>query len=111
MNYWAAPTEAFYPDQEKSRYDSILHLKYCVQFWATQFKKDIHKLECLQWKLTRTIEGLETKSCEEWLRQLDMFSLEKKRPRGSMIVIFKCLKDCHVEDGANLFSLVSEDKF
>lgn len=39
---------------------------------------------------------LETKSFEEWLKELSMFHL-KERLRGGMAV-FRYLKDCHEED-------------
>ena len=34
---------------------------------------------------------MEDESCEEWLKELGMFSLEKRQVRGSMMAMFKYL--------------------
>ncbi|KAK4822461.1 hypothetical protein QYF61_015467 [Mycteria americana] len=86
------------------------HLQYGVQLWSPQHRKDVELLERVQRRDTKMIQGVEALSYEDRLRELGLFSLEKRRLRGDLIAAFQYLKGAYRKDGDRLFSKACCDR-
>jgi len=69
------------------------HLESCIQLWSPQHRRGVDLLEWVRRRATKMIRGLQHPSCEERLRQLGLFSLEERRPRGGLMAAFQYLKE------------------
>ena len=86
------------------------HLEYCIQAWGPQYRKDVELLERVQRRATKMIRGLEHLSYEERLRELGLFSLEKRRLQGDLTVAFQYFKGAYEQEGEWLFTRVGSNR-
>ncbi|GAB0183768.1 mitochondrial enolase superfamily member 1 [Grus japonensis] len=86
------------------------HLEYCIQLWGLQYRRDMELLEQVQRRATEMIRGLEHLSYEDRLKELGLFSLEKTRLQGDLIVAFWYLKGAYRKDGEGLFIRECSDR-
>jgi len=86
------------------------HMQYCIQVWGPQYGKGVELLERAQRRAMKMIRGLEHLPYEDRLRELGLFSLEKKRLRGDLIAAFQYLKGDYKKGGESTFVRVDSDR-
>ncbi|KFP46011.1 hypothetical protein N323_11541, partial [Cathartes aura] len=93
-------------------YSTILrsHLQCCVKLWGPQHKKDMDLLEQVQRRATKMIRGLEHLSYEDRLRELGLFSLEKRSLQGDLTAAFQYLKGACKKAKEGLFTRACSDR-
>ncbi|KAK4827792.1 hypothetical protein QYF61_021745, partial [Mycteria americana] len=86
------------------------HLEYCIQLWGPQHKTGMNLLEQVQRRARKMIRGLGQLSYEERLRELGLFSLEKRMLQGDLITAFQYIKAAYKKDGERLFTKTCSDR-
>ena len=86
------------------------HLEYRIQVWGPQDKKDRELLERVQRRATKMIRGLDHLYYEDRLRELGLFSREKRRLQGDLSTAFQYLKGAYKQEGSKLFVRVDNSR-
>ena len=74
------------------------HLDYAVQFWSPYYRMDIDRLESIQRRMTKMINGIRHLEYKDRLKRLQLHSLERRRLRGDLIEVFKWIKGINKGD-------------
>ena len=82
------------------------HLEICVQLWVPQSMRDMDMLERVQQRASKVMKGLKHLTYEERLRELGLFSLEKRR---NLINVYEYLIGGHKGVGARLLSVMRSE--
>ncbi|GAB0203848.1 hypothetical protein GRJ2_002850400 [Grus japonensis] len=86
------------------------HLEYCVQLWGPQYRRDMELLERVQRRAMKLIRGMEHLPYEDRLRELGLFSLDKRRLWGDLTAAFQYLKGAYKKAGEGLFTRAWSDR-
>ena len=67
------------------------HLEYCVQAWSPWTVHDIQLLEKVQERAVKMVTGLKSRTYQERLSEIGLLSLEDRRTRGDIIMVWKIM--------------------
>ena len=68
------------------------HFEFCIWMWSPWYKRVVDLLEHIQRRTTKMIHGVEHLPYEDRMRELGLFSLEKRRIQRDLIATFQYLK-------------------
>ena len=63
-----------------------------MQFWSPYYIININRIETVQRKMTKMIQGLRTLTYQERLRRLNLHSLERRMVKVDLIEVYKWMK-------------------
>lgn len=86
------------------------HLQYCIQLWDPQNKKMHGAVGAGPREPTWMIGGLECLSCEDRLKVVGWFHLEKRRFQEDLVAAFHYLKGTYKKAGEGLFMRQHSDR-
>ena len=81
------------------------HLEYGNTIWGPHYQTDIVKVEGVQRRVTKLISGMKDIPYQERLKALNLPSLQYRRKRGNMIVMYKIINGIVRIDSNKLLSL------
>jgi len=85
-------------------------LEYGNVIWYPRFNKDAERLERVQRRATKMIQGLGGYFYKDRLKLLNMPSLVYRRYRGNAREVYKCLRSIYKFDSASLLPLATETR-
>ncbi|PKU47297.1 hypothetical protein llap_2396 [Limosa lapponica baueri] len=86
-----------------------LQLEFCIQLRSPPCRKDTDPLEQIQRRAMKMIRGLEHLCYDDRLRELGLFSLEKRGLQGDLTAAFHYLKGAYRRDREGLYQGVQQE--
>jgi len=86
------------------------HLEYCQQAMSPIMVKDINLIEKVHRRATRLLPHLEVLEYEERLSVLNLYSMEQRRQRGDLILMYRIMTDDLMIDKTKLFTMDGDSK-
>ena len=83
------------------------HLEFACQAWSPWSAADKEVLEKVQQRAVRQVSGLKGPSYEEKLKELDMCTLEERRHRADMAMVYKILTGKMDIDAREFFEMAA----
>ena len=80
-------------------------LEYCQSVWSPHLQKDINMLENVQRRASKMVLGLHNIPYEQRMQKLSLQSLQYRRTRGDMILMFKIFNHLIDIDPQDFFTL------
>jgi hypothetical protein len=84
------------------------HLDYASSVWAPYKKKYIDKIESVQKRATKQIQGFNNLSYPERLKKLKLSTMPYRRIKGDMIETYKIINEKYDPEASSFLKLLSK---